>query len=181
MSVLARDVQEEAPTETNIGLVGEERMARRRNIDLTRRADELGPLMTIDASVLTCQVAMPDDGTVALLRGPAIEYSAQLHDRIPGSRLFWGPYVSLRAGVYLFEFTGQIEGELRLEVAHRRGNILLKTAKLNDFDRPLCVVVLQHVRDLEVRGIKTEALRALRLESLAIHQAYRAPEGDALE
>jgi len=43
------------------------------------------------------------------------------------------------------------------------------------------VVVTQPAVDFEVRGIKTEALRSLRLQAIAMHRAYIPQKDDARE
>ena len=141
-------------------------------MDLLGRDVAGGPYLTIGAADLICAQGAPGGDRVSLLGRNGIEYQTQWHERIGGRRLFWGPYVALAAGVYLLAFSGRVEGELTVDFAHRGGNILLKRAGLTDFAEPVCLVLTEPVADFEMQAVKTRALRALTLESIAFHRVY---------
>ncbi|HVC54027.1 MAG TPA: hypothetical protein VND87_18555 [Stellaceae bacterium] len=130
------------------------------------------PYLTIGAADLTCAQSRPGQDRVALLRRGTIEYHAEWRENLAGSRLFWGPYVALAAGVYLLAFSGGVEGELTLDFAHRGGNVLLKRVGLTDFAAPVCLVLTEPAADFEMQAVKTRELRALKLEAIAFHRVY---------
>lgn len=113
------------------------------------------------------------DGRVAPRYGVAYEYTADRFDQVPGSFLFWGPYLDLDAGVYVINFVGQVEGRLSLEFIHDSGKMRIKRIDLDDFAAPACVVLVRTVRALEIRALKTPTLERLRLEGIRIQCVYR--------
>jgi hypothetical protein len=132
----------------------------------------LEPFMTIKASDLTCWPISRADSAAAPLRRQTIDYSTATHQGFSGSRLFWGPYIGLQAGVYLFQFDGRVEGMLMVDFVCQRGNRQLKAARLTDFSNPVCLVVTRQVEDLEVRGATTKTLRSLTLKLIEVHRAF---------
>jgi hypothetical protein len=105
--------------------------------------------------------------------GGVYEYAADGFDKVPGSFLFWGPYLDLDAGVYALYFLGQVEGELSVEFIHDMGKMRVKRISLSDLDAPACVVLVQAVKKFEIRGLKTRALHRLRLEGIRLHCVHR--------
>jgi hypothetical protein len=130
------------------------------------------PFMTIKAADLTCWPTSRADSPLAPLRRRTIDYSAAAHQGFSESRLFWGPYIELQAGVYLFQFDGRVEGMLLVDFVCQRGNRQLKAARLTDFSNPVCLVVTRQVEDLEVRGATTKTLRSLTLNLIEVHRAF---------
>jgi hypothetical protein len=106
--------------------------------------------------------------------GGAYDYVADGFDKVSGSFLFWGPYIDLEAGVYVLNFLGEVEGELAVEFIHDMGKIRVKRIGISDFRAPACVVLLRPAAKFEIRGLKTRALRRLRLEGIRLQCAYRA-------
>ena len=104
------------------------------------------------------------------MRRRTIDYSAPTDQGF--SRLFWGPYIELPAGVYLFQFDGRVEGMLMVDFVCQRGNRQLKAARLTDFSNPVCLVLTRQVEDFEVRGATTKTLRSLTLKLIEVHRAF---------
>ncbi len=142
-------------------------------MELLRRNPATVPFLTVAAAEL---VAPPEHG-VAPRRGASIDYTAGEDRRAPGTRLFWGPYVALAAGVYLLRFNGRLDGTLAVEFAHDRGNRVIAAETLAGFERYCCLVLTRPVADLEIRGTKTAELRGFSLESIAVHRLFCPPAG----
>jgi hypothetical protein len=113
------------------------------------------------------------DGAPEPRAGAAYEYSADRFDQVSGSFLFWGPYLDLDAGVYVLTFIGEVEGEFTVEFIHDMGKMRVKRIDLGDFATPACVVLVRAVRKFEIRGLKTHALRRLRLDGVRLHCVHR--------
>lgn len=128
--------------------------------------------LTIGAADLTCAQSAPGRDQASLLRRGTVEYRAEWYTHVVGSRLFWGPYVALAAGVYSLQFSGRIEGKLIVDFAHHGGNVVLKRVVLIDFAALVCLVLTEPVTDFEMQGVKTRELRALSLESIVFHRVY---------
>lgn len=103
-----------------------------------------------------------------------IEYTPALAASIPGKHVFWGPYVDLDPGVYVFTLRGSLDGELTFDFACNHGSVSLKSVTLRDLSQPVCLALSEPVKDLELRAVKGSALRLLKLTALSITCAYRA-------
>ena len=106
--------------------------------------------------------------------GGVYDYTADGFGQVPGSFLFWGPYLDLDPGVYVLNFIGEVEGELSVEFIHDMGKIRIKRVSLSDLGTAVCVVLVQAVNRFEIRGVKTRALHRLRLEGIRLHCVHRA-------
>jgi hypothetical protein len=142
-------------------------------MDILRRNPATVPHVTVAVTELVA----PAGNGMAAGSGAAIDYAAVGDGRGAGTRLFWGPYIALGAGVYAVRFNGGLDGGLAVEFAHDRGNRVLKEENLADFARPLCLVLTRPVEDLEIRALKTPDLRGFSLRSIAIHRLFCAPGG----
>lgn len=109
----------------------------------------------------------------------SIEYSQQASDAVSEKYVFWGPYIELDPGVYLFTFRGELEGELTFDFACEQGRVSLKTVTLNNFAQPICLVLTEGVKDLELRGIKGAGLKSLRIAALSVTCAYQVEQSAA--
>ena len=112
-------------------------------------------------------------GAPTPLVGGVYEYTSDGFDQVPGSFLFWGPYLDLDAGVYVLNFIGEVEGELTVEFIHDTGKMRIKRISLGDLATPACVVLIRAVSKFEIRGVKTRALRRLRLEGIRLQCVHR--------
>jgi hypothetical protein len=126
--------------------------------------------LLIDAA----RLSYPDvsGGAAALPITGTYEYAADRFDAVSGSFLFWGPYLDLKAGVYVVDFIGEVEGRFSVEFIHNGGKMRVKQTEFDNFDAPACVVLLQAVEKFEIRGQKTRALRRLRLEGIRLRCVY---------
>ncbi len=107
------------------------------------------------------------DGEHAIRCNGVIEYDVGRHGEIDEPVLFFGPYICLDPGVYLFRFNGNLQGQLRVRFAHRCG-VPIKEVTLENFREPLCLVLRQEVTDFEVVAGKTPALRSLQIETIIV-------------
>ena len=140
-------------------------------MEITLLDSSLDPFTTITATDLICSADSRVDGA-APLRRRTIDYSAAAQQGFSGLRLFWGPYIELQAGVYLFQFDGRVEGMLMVDFVCQRGTRQLKVARLTDFCNPVCLVLTRQVEDFEVRGATTKTLRSLSLKLIEVHRAF---------
>ena len=63
---------------------------------------------------------------------------------------------------------------MRVDFADEQGTVVLKTLTINNFLDPVCLVVTTTVSKFEVRGFKTPALGALKLDSILV-EAFSFP------
>ena len=131
----------------------------------------------INAGQMICDDACRDLADI----GGAILFNASLRERIPGKFIFWGPYVGLAAGVYLVTVNGEMAGRMTLDFVCHQASTQLKTVTLEDLSQPVCLVLMQAVKDLEIRALKTPLLRSFALESIDIRCAYLAPQETGAE
>jgi hypothetical protein len=103
-----------------------------------------------------------------LRHGDSIVFNAAEHGSMATDCIFFGPYLTLPSGVYLFEFNGQLDGELKVDFADQQGVVILKKLTIDDFSDPVCLAVTKTLARFEVRGFKTPSLNALRLDSIAV-------------
>ena len=106
----------------------------------------------------------------------AYQYTAERFDRLPGSLLFWGPYLDLKAGVYVLNFIGEVEGRLSLEFTYDSGRMRIKRIELGEFAAPVCIVLVRAARAFEIRALKTPALDRLRLDGIRLQRVYPGEE-----
>lgn len=71
-------------------------------------------------------------------------------------------------GVYLFGFNGELDGEMRIDFAHKEGDVVLKTLTIDNFLDPICLAVTKTLAKFEVRGFRTPLLNALKLASISV-------------
>lgn len=110
-----------------------------------------------------------------LLRdGDSIVYRAGQHSSMADNTLFFGPYIELGSGIYLFTFNGQLDGALSVDFAHECGHVV-KAAMIETFAKPLCIAAARPFKDFEVRGHKTPFLRKLSLDSISVSLVFRPP------
>jgi hypothetical protein len=103
-----------------------------------------------------------------LRHGDSIMFNATEHRSVTADLIFYGPYSTLAPGVYLFVFNGQLDGELKIDFAYQQGAVVLKTLTLDNFLDPVCLAVTKTLAGFEVRGFKTPALNALKLDSISV-------------
>ena len=123
---------------------------------------------SISSTDLSCPEDYVVEGRNLLREGDSIAYSTVQHGATATNFIFFGPYLTLSPGVYLFQFHGQLDGQLRVDFADERGTVVLKTLTINNFFDPVCLVVTKTVSKFEVRGFKTPALGALKLDSILV-------------
>jgi hypothetical protein len=127
---------------------------------------EAGGEITVEAGRFVCDASCRNrlNGTIAFTAG---ETAAR-------ELIFWGPYVSLPAGVFLISLNGCLDGRLTLEFACDQGNRLIKTTVLDAFSEPVCLILIEPVVDLELRARNTPLLQSLQLAAISISCAYQA-------
>ena len=103
-----------------------------------------------------------------LRHGDSIVFNSAEHGSIAKDNIFYGPYLTLAPGVYLFGFNGQLDGELNVDFADQEGAAVLKKLTIDNFLDPVCVAVTKTLSKFEVRGFKTPALNALKLDSISV-------------
>ncbi len=99
-----------------------------------------------------------------LRHGDSIVFNAAEHGSIARDIIFYGPYSTISPGVYLFEFNGELDGELKVDFAYQEGAVVLKTLTIDNFLDPVCLTVTKTLEKFEVRGFKTRSLNALKLD-----------------
>ena len=116
---------------------------------------------------LYCPKAGP--GSPSLRASDALHFDAETHTEPDGAFLFFGPYIPLNPGVYLFAFRGELDGTLLVDFAHDGGPVL-KEVGITGFDQPVCVVVTKPLGNFEVRGRKTAETRTMRLSAIDVER-----------
>jgi hypothetical protein len=109
-------------------------------------------------------------GTAAYMvaGGNWLAYTIDRHAGIPERVLFYGPYISLEAGVYSITLSGGLDGALTLRFTHRVGKSLIAELTIDSFGAPLHLTVTEPVDGFEVVGIRTDQLRSMRLDSIFV-------------
>jgi hypothetical protein len=123
---------------------------------------------TISPIEFSCPDDYVLDGRNMLRHGDSIVFNAGEHGSTPTDLVFYGPYLTLAPGVYLFGFNGQLDGDLKVDFAAQQGAMVLKTLTLNNFLDPVCLAVTKTLAKFEVRGFKTPSLNALKLDSISV-------------
>jgi glycosyltransferase involved in cell wall biosynthesis len=119
---------------------------------------------TIAAADLRCH-----DAYTAMHRGDSIEFDARTHGQVVESVLFFGPYITVEPGVYLLSFNGELDGELQIRFTHQGGTRVVKELLVNSFGRLLCLPLTSRLDRFEVIGLRTAALRSMKLQSISVH------------
>jgi len=117
---------------------------------------------------LFCQDAHTAGPENSIRREELLEYDVRIHGSAGDSIIFWGPYIPLYPGVYLFSFHGKLDGELYVDFSHTSGEAVLKAERMKSFDKPLCLALTRPVERFEVRAHRTPELKLMRLEGIAI-------------
>ena len=124
------------------------------------------------STIASVELSCPDDyvveGRNILRHGDSIVFNAAEHGSVTRDLIFYGPYSTLAPGVYLFAFSGQLDGELTVDFAAQAGVVVLKKLTINNFLDPVCLAVTRNLTEFEVRGYKTPALNALKLDSISV-------------
>jgi hypothetical protein len=123
---------------------------------------------TISAIDLSCPEDYVVDGRNMLRHGDSIVFNAAEHGSVATDNIFYGPYSTIPPGVYLFEFNGEMDGELTVDFVAQAGAVVLKKLGINNFHDPVCLAVTKTLSGFEVRGFKTPSLNALRLDSISV-------------
>jgi hypothetical protein len=123
---------------------------------------------TITPSDLFCPEAYITDDNSSLRQDDFLEYDCKIHRAISERTVFWGPYIPLDAGVYLFTFHGRLVGDLVINFSCAAGASVLKEVNVNNFDQPICLIITKPVDEFEVRGRKTDTLEHMRVERISI-------------
>ena len=123
---------------------------------------------TISAIELSCPEDYVVDGRNMLRHGDSIVFNAAEHGSVATDNIFYGPYSTIPPGVYLFEFNGELEGELIVDFVAQAGAAVLKKLAINNFHDPVCLAVTKTLAGFEVRGFKTPSLNALKLDSISV-------------
>jgi len=123
---------------------------------------------TISSIELRCLEDYVVDGRNMLRHGDSIVFNAAEHGAIATDLVFYGPYLTLAPGVYLFSFSGQLDGELKVDFACQPGAVVLKELAIDNFLDPVCLAVTKTLTGFEVRGYRTSALNSLKLASISV-------------
>lgn len=123
---------------------------------------------TISPIELSCPDDYVVDGRNMLRHGDSIVFNAGEHGSAATDSIFYGPYLTLAPGVYLFGFNGQLDGELTVDFVVQEGVVVLKKLTINNFLDPVCLAVTRNLTGFEVRGFKTPSLNALTLDSISV-------------
>src|SRR5271166_243628 len=123
---------------------------------------------TIASVELNCPEDYVVDGRNMLRHGDSIVFKAAEHGSVARDLIFYGPYSTLAPGVYLFAFSGQLDGELKVDFAYQKGTVVLKELAIDNFLDPVCLAITKTLTEFEVRGYKTPALNALKLDSISV-------------
>ena len=124
--------------------------------------------VTILPIELSCREDYIVAGRNTLRHGNTIVFNIAEHGAVTADLIFYGPYSTLSPGVYCFIFSGQLDGELKLDFAHQNGTVVLKELTVDNFLDPVCFAVTKILTDFEVRGYRTPSLNSLRLESISV-------------
>lgn len=133
----------------------------------------------IAAAELSCHDAYILDGKNRLRQEDAIAFDARRDGEVAEEVLFYGPYISVDPGIYLFQFEGELDGPLQLRLAHAGGK-RLQELTIDSFGPLLCVVLTSRFDHFEVVGVRTPELKLLRLEAISVHyiDPTREAEGE---
>ena len=123
---------------------------------------------TIPSIELCCSEDYVVDGRNMLRHGDSIVFDAAEHGSIATDCIFYGPYLTISPGVYLFGFNGHVDGELKVDFSDQHGVVVLKTETIDNFLDPLCLAITKTLAEFEVRGFMTASLTALKLDSISV-------------
>lgn len=122
---------------------------------------------TIAAGELSCHNAYGVGRENALRQDGIIEFDASRHGGVEQPVLFYGPYISVEPGVYLFTCAGELDGNLQIRFTHQSGKPIKQLA-IDSFD-PILLVLTRRVERFEVVGVRTPELKSMKLKSIAVH------------
>src|SRR5215469_16089252 len=128
---------------------------------------------TINAAQLACSDAYPADGENALRQNGLIRFDARLHGDAAKRVIFYGPYIRVEPGVYLFTPKGELDGNLLLRFTHSIGT-LIKEVTIDSF-RPIVLTLTRGLDKFEVVGLRTPELKSMKLQSIAVHHIDPTP------
>ena len=117
---------------------------------------------------LSCHPAYTLDGKSSLYNDEVITFDVSRHGGVDEPVLFYGPYITVEPGVYLFTFEGELDGNLRIRLTYNKGTPIKELTSVV-FGDPLCVPLTRRLTLFEVVGIKTPALKAMKLQLISVH------------
>ena len=124
---------------------------------------------TIAAADLTCHDAYLVDGSNRLRRDGVIEFDADRYAAVDEAVLFYGPYITVNSGVYLLTFEGELDGRLTLRFTHQEGR-LIRELSVDSFAKIVCLPLTERYEAWEIVGVRTAALKSLKLAAIRMHQ-----------
>jgi hypothetical protein len=136
-------------------------------VTMSRHSPAFERRFTIRAAELSRPEAYRPRGEDAPPSGAVIEFDARHQQETDEEVLFYGPYISLDPGIYLFTPEGELDGKLQIRFTHQGGE-LIKELAIDSFG-PLVLAVTRKLDAFEVVGMRTPELRSLRLQSIAVH------------
>ena len=134
------------------------------NEDKSRARDAVFMVTASDLSVPPEFTAA--DRARSLYYASAIRYDRERDGRVQQDILFFGPYVPLPAGRYLFSFDGEIDGELHLAFTGNTGETKITETMAASFARPIPVDLPKGVAQFEIVGTRTQSLKRLVLRGV---------------
>lgn len=90
-----------------------------------------------------------------------------LFKKVKEPHLFYGPYIRLGAGTYLFSIDGDLTGSITIKFMKDHGTILGKMT-LTTFADTLSLEILEPVANFEIVGEKTDQTEALEIRSIFV-------------
>jgi glycosyltransferase involved in cell wall biosynthesis len=121
---------------------------------------------TITAAELCCHDAYLY-GENSLRHDDLIEFDANRHAIVNEPVLFYGPYITVEPGIYLFAFAGELDGNLTLRFTHDYGR-QVKQVSVDSFDHLVCLALTRNLHKFEVVGLATSALKSMKLHSIRV-------------
>lgn len=126
-------------------------------------------IFTIVAPDLACSDRYSTHGGNLLRQDASIAYGADEHKDVSDQEiLFYGPYIALDPGVYIFTFNGLLDGSLRVDFCHSTAHHVFKDISISTFAEPICLALTKRVEQFEIRGRKTDQLIAMRLDAIEV-------------
>jgi hypothetical protein len=122
---------------------------------------------TITAAELLCPDDYSVDGENSLRHPDGIKFDVSRHGEVVQPVLFFGPYISVDPGVYLFTLKGKLEGDLQIDFTHEYGSPI-KHLIVDSF-HPIVLVLTRRLNKFEVVGRRTSELKFVTLESIMVH------------
>jgi hypothetical protein len=101
-----------------------------------------------------------------LADGQLMFFDQNLPD-IEESVLFFGPYINLSPGKYLFYFRGNLEGDLNLKFTRNFGESLLEVS-LSSFEGPVQLDLDETAEKFEIVASRTNSLKRVNLSGIDV-------------